>query len=66
MLLHEEREYAVDVLEGNTERRALRLRGLDHAEAMACAERMQRDGKIVRVMHMVGATGHEVDRYPPR
>jgi hypothetical protein len=64
VLLHEEREYAVDVLEGDTERRA--ARGLDHAEAMAYAERLQRDGKIVRVMHMVGATGHEVDRYPPR
>ena len=40
--------------------------GLSHAEAMADAEELQREGKTVRVMHVVGAKSYEVDRYPPR
>jgi hypothetical protein len=64
MLLYQEHEYAVDVTEGAIERRA--EAGLSHAEAMACAERLQRTGKVVCVMHVVGANSYEVDRYPPR
>ncbi len=64
MLLYQEHEYAVDVTEGTIERRA--RTGLSHAAAMACAERLQHAGRVVRVMHVVGANSYEVDRYPPR
>jgi hypothetical protein len=40
--------------------------GLSHAEAMSCAEKLQRNGKVVRVMHVIGSNSYEVDRYPPR
>jgi hypothetical protein len=40
--------------------------GLSHAEAMADAEELQREGKTARVMHVLGAKSYEVDRYPPR
>ena len=63
-VLSEQLEYAVDVVEGGVERRA--LRGASHAEAMTRAEGLQRDGKVARVIHLVGDASYEVDRYPPR
>jgi len=40
--------------------------GLSHAAAMQLAEALQRDGKIVRVMHVTPRGRYEVDRYPLR
>jgi len=40
--------------------------GLSHVEGMMLAERLQREGKLIRVMHVVGSNSYEVDRYPPR
>jgi hypothetical protein len=57
-------EYSVSVTE-DAAKRPLH-RGLSHAQAMTVAERLQRAGTIAHVMHIVGATSYEVDRYPPR
>jgi len=40
--------------------------GLSHGSAMRLAEELQREGKIVRIMHAVGSARYEVDRYPLR
>lgn len=41
-------------------------RGLAHADAMKLAEKLRGEGKIARVMHVIGTRGYEVDRYPAR
>jgi hypothetical protein len=40
--------------------------GLSHVEGMMLAEELQREGKLIRVMHVIGSNSYEVDRYPPR
>jgi hypothetical protein len=57
-------EYSVSRTEDAAERPL--HRGLSHAQAMTVAERLHRAGGIAHVMHIVGATSYEVDRYPPR
>jgi hypothetical protein len=64
MILHQEHDYAVDVSGGTLEPPT--RSGLSHAQAMARAEILQRAGKVVRVVHLVGRKSYEVDRYPPR
>ena len=61
---HEERAYAVVVGESATA--APERSGLSHAEAMMLAERLEREGKTARVMHVIGDKSYEVDRYPIR
>jgi hypothetical protein len=39
---------------------------LSHPAAMVLAERLQHEGKIVRVMHVTATGSYEVDRYPLR
>ena len=56
--------YAVLFMDGAKE--SVGRSGLSHADAMADAEEFQREGKVARVMHVVGARSYEVDRYPPR
>jgi hypothetical protein len=57
-------EYAILFTDAGGERAG--LSGVSHVAAMLEAERLQREGKIARVMHVVGAKSYEVDRYPPR
>jgi hypothetical protein len=40
--------------------------GLSHEAAMRVAEDLQREGKVVRVVHDVHDGRYEVDRYPLR
>jgi hypothetical protein len=61
---HSAQSYSILFMDGSVERAG--SSGLSHAEAMSCAEKLQRDGKVVRVMHVVGNNSYEVDRYPPR
>jgi hypothetical protein len=56
--------YAVLFMDGGLEKPG--RSGLSHAEAMADAEELQRQGKTARVMHVLRAKSYEVDRYPPR
>jgi hypothetical protein len=57
--------YAVSTTVNGDDERTERS-GLSHAAAMTLAEGLQREGKIVRVMHVIGANRYETDRYPPR
>jgi hypothetical protein len=59
-----EHAYSVVVVDSRGER--TERTGLSHVEGMILAEEFQREGKIARVMHMVGSKGYEVDSYPPR
>jgi hypothetical protein len=59
--LDEERAYAVLTAHDGTARR-----GLSHASAMLLAEKLQRDGRVAVVVHVVGEKSYEVDRYPVR
>jgi hypothetical protein len=61
---YSEHAYAILFMDGAVEKKG--QSGLSHAEAMLCAEKLQYQGKIARVMHVVGANSYEVDRYPPR
>jgi hypothetical protein len=54
------------VLSGDGETGRPEWSELSHAEAMTLAEKLQRDGQIARVMHVVGGHSYEVDRYPAR
>jgi hypothetical protein len=40
--------------------------GLSHVGAMRLAERLRSDGSVATVVHVVGGTSYEVDRYPVR
>ncbi len=64
MMFPQDKDYAIDLLEGALER-PIRT-GLSHPEAMAAAEKLQQSGKVVRIMHVVGDRRYEVDSYPPR
>jgi hypothetical protein len=57
-------EYALLVSDGAAEHAG--PSGLSHVQAMLEAERLQRAGSTVRVMHVVESGSYEVDRYPPR
>jgi hypothetical protein len=57
-------EYALDLVTGGTE--TTHRSGLSHAAAMTLAEQLQRDGKTVRIMHVIATGRYEVDRYPLR
>jgi hypothetical protein len=56
--------YAILFMDGATEKQG--RSGLSHADAMADAEELQRKGKVVRIMHVLGTRSYEVDHYPPR
>ncbi len=60
----EDKAYAVVVGAGATER--TERTGISHAAAMRLAEELEADGKIARVLHVLGAGRFEVDRYPLR
>jgi hypothetical protein len=61
---HAERAYMVVTAQGVTPRPG--EGGLSHAQAMALAEELRRQGHVVRVLHIVGKKSYEVDRYPAR
>ncbi|HLK38138.1 MAG TPA: hypothetical protein VKU41_15355 [Polyangiaceae bacterium] len=60
----EARAYAVVTVDGTAVTGS--RRGLSHANAMRCAEKSGRHGKVAIVMHLVGDRSYEVDRYPAR
>jgi hypothetical protein len=60
----ESQAYSVATEDGGIEK--TERSGLSHAAAMTFAEKCQRDGKVARVMHVIGANRYEIDRYPPR
>jgi hypothetical protein len=59
-----EAAYDIDVVLGST--RTTHKSGISHAEAMRLAEELQRQGKSVRIMHVLPTGRYEVDRYPLR
>lgn len=55
----QEHAYAVVTQFGATET-------TERSELGSRAEDLQREGKVVRIVHVVGANRYEVDSYPPR
>jgi hypothetical protein len=64
MIENESQAYCVATEDGGVER--TEQSGLSHAAAMIFAEKCQREGRVARVMHVIGANRYEIDRYPPR
>lgn len=62
----EDQECAYAVVTWNGFAEETERSGLSHAEAMMRAEELQREGRVVRIMHEVRGRYYEVDSYPPR